>query len=131
MSIDHLVFSLRKPLMFKKGAVPAAAEAYRERGWPTAVAEISESRESSHIAEAIGKKLWLPEYCGSTWDSLLDVADDVQVTWSFPLALILEGVDAVMLTSPSFAAETIYWSMQFGDRIQSSGAKFELEFALA
>jgi hypothetical protein len=89
------------------------------------------ARDSSDVVTAIDSVLPLPDYCGATWDSLLDVVDDVAVTWSFPVLLLVSGIDVVMRDAPEFAAEMIYRTMQFADGVAFKDVQFEILFGLA
>lgn len=131
MLAEDFTFSARRPRVVRPGFIDAAAASFRDGGWSVARADIAMARDSSDVVTAIDSVLPLPDYCGATWDSLLDVVDDVAVTWSFPVLLLVSGIDVVMRDAPEFAAEMIYRTMQFADGVAFKDVQFEILFGLA
>jgi hypothetical protein len=62
------------------------------------------------VAEVIGALkavLPFPDWCGSSWDSIEDAFEEIRQGWSFPLVLVVHGLELLIGRKPHLALEVV------------------------
>jgi hypothetical protein len=70
-------------------------------------ADIADSKDVSDVVNKFKSVLPFPDWCGSSWDSIDDAFEELREGWSFPLVLMVQGIQPLLGTRPHLALEVV------------------------
>jgi hypothetical protein len=69
--------------------------------------EIGVARDSAAVIDALKAVLPFPDWCGSSWDSIEDAFEEIRQEWSFPLVVVVHGLESLIERKPHLALEVV------------------------
>ncbi len=75
----------------------------RSAGATIAEIDVASARDERDVIESMRRVLPIPEWCGSTWDSLDDAFSELSENWAFPVVIMLTGYDRQLEQHPHAA----------------------------
>jgi hypothetical protein len=69
--------------------------------------DLTAANDATDVVGALKASLPFPDWCGSSWDSIEDAFEEIRLLWSFPLALIAQGLKSLIERSPHLAMEVV------------------------
>jgi hypothetical protein len=73
----------------------------------TVDAEIGGASDATAEIGALMTVLPFPDWCGSSWDSIEEAFKELRQGWSFPLVLVVHGLESLIDQRPHLAFETV------------------------
>jgi hypothetical protein len=70
-------------------------------------AELSAANDTADVVSALKAVLVFPDWCGSSWDSIEDCFEELREAWTFPLALLVHGVQGLIHERPHVALQAV------------------------
>jgi hypothetical protein len=83
--------------------------------------DISSAESQADAIERLKERLPFPAWCGSSWDSIEDAFTEIQHTWPFPLALVVEGLPSLLRGRPHTALEFVIRMSQISAALSQAG----------
>ncbi len=69
--------------------------------------EIGDAGDVAMVISALKAVLPFPDWCGSNWDSLEDAFEELREGWSFPLVIVIHGLEPLIARKPHLALEVV------------------------
>jgi hypothetical protein len=69
--------------------------------------EIGSADDVAAVIGALKAVLPFPDWCGSNWDSIEDAFEELREGWSFPLVLLIHGLEPLIARKPHLALEVV------------------------
>jgi hypothetical protein len=99
-----LVHSRAHPLLVESHRLEQLEAHFR--GATRADVEVAGAVDTSRVIEAMKAVLEFPDWCGSSWDSVDDVYEELHEAWKFPLLMVFRGFDQLLREHQHLALET-------------------------
>lgn len=69
--------------------------------------DVASASTTADVIDRLKEVLAFPEWCASTWDSIEDAFEEIRMEWHFPLIVVMDGTDSLVVRSPHLALETV------------------------
>ena len=94
------------PLLVEANQLDDFAAYFEKAGANRVDVVVANAVDSFGVIEALKAVLPLPEWCGSSWDSIEDAFEELRAAWSFPLLMVLCSFDRLLADHTHLALET-------------------------
>lgn len=93
-----------------------------------AAVDVSVARSSNGLLEAVRGVLAVPAWCGNSWDSIDDAAEEIEAELDFPYALCLLAFDVLLVSHPALALETVVRMSELQQSFSANGNQLMVVF---
>lgn len=83
--------------------------------------EIGGAGDVAAVIGALKAVLPFPDWCGSNWDSIEDAFDELREGWSFPLVIVIHGLEPLLARKPHLALEVVIRMSGLSQAFSSAG----------
>lgn len=90
-------------------------------GAKVADVEIGDAGDVAMVIGALKAVLPFPDWCGSNWDSLEDAFEELRERWSFPLVIVVHGLEPLIARKPHLALEVVIRMSALSQAFSSAG----------
>lgn len=84
-------------------------------------AQIGDAGDVAAVIGALKAVLPFPGWCGSNWDSIEDAFAELREGWSFPLVIVVHGLEPLLARKPHLALEVVIRMSGLSQAFSSAG----------
>lgn len=90
--------------------------------------EFGGARDVADLIGALKAVLPFPDWCGSSWDSIEDAFEEIRQGWSFPLVLVVHGLELLVGRKPHLALEVVIRMSGLSHAFSVAGDQFMVAY---
>ncbi len=83
--------------------------------------EFGRAGDVAAVVDALKAVLPFPDWCGSNWDAIEDAFEEIRQGWSFPLVIVVHGLESLIGSKPHLAFEVVLRMSELSHAFSAAG----------